>query len=67
MKTFILVILSSFLSGCCAFPPEKAPWYDCRPVKSEKAKCADKVGDAKTACYQQVEAVKKSIERQVKN
>lgn len=65
MKSLLPIILLSFLTGCCAIT-ETNYWYSCRPFKSEKVNCSDKVGDAKRACYKQVEALKKSIENQGK-
>jgi hypothetical protein len=61
MRIPLALVITIFLSGCSLFPSYA-------PYKSkEEPNCSDKFGDAKRACYEQVEAVKSSIEKQINN
>jgi hypothetical protein len=56
MSYFKYFILFLFLTGCSG-------GQFIKPIKVDRSQCKDKLGEHKEKCFQQVEALKKSLKK----
>ena len=61
MRLFKCLLLIVLLSACYGGQIARMP------IKTDRSQCKDKIGEKKEQCYKQVEALKESLKKHIKD